>query len=307
MNNIKLSFIIPVYNAEKYIVTCYESLVRLSFNDWEAIFINDGSTDSSLEILNDIHDERIRIISRPNTGVALAREDGIKEAKGEWVTFVDVDDYIVSNSFSKLMTVQYDSDVSIVLGGYNVIGRKTSNTVSLGCDDIITFRELLKRLSNQSIRWHIWGNIYRRQLFSNEILTPRLNAGEDMAIFIQLCSKANKILLSHLITYNYVQVASSASHVKGIPYLHDALEACFFVKKTLYSICDKQEIEYLNSISLLILFVCIIHRLPLSDEVGIRTVNECFSVHSLNNIPLIKRVPVLGYYFLQRAQQLFHS
>lgn len=93
-----ISIIIPVYNAENYLCRCIESCIRQTIVNIEVIVINDGSTDKSGEILNEFsdRDSRIKVFHRENSGVSVARNFGIGQAKGEWITFVDADDYIAS-------------------------------------------------------------------------------------------------------------------------------------------------------------------------------------------------------------------
>ena len=92
----KISIIIPMYNAEKYIARCLESVINQSFNDIEIIIVNDGSTDKSLEICRKYAevDERIVILNKENNGVSVARNQGMNVATGEYVMFVDSDDWI---------------------------------------------------------------------------------------------------------------------------------------------------------------------------------------------------------------------
>lgn len=103
-NKITISIIIPVYNTSKYLVKCMDSIVNQSFSSFEAIIINDGSTDNSLEIctLYQEKDERIKIFSQANGGISNALNNGISEAQGEWLCFVDSDDWIDTNALEGL-------------------------------------------------------------------------------------------------------------------------------------------------------------------------------------------------------------
>ena len=98
----KLSVIVPVYNAEKFIHKCIDSIVNQSFNDWELIIIDDGSPDNSGEICDEYAkvDKRIRVIHKKNEGVSVARNIGIENATGEYVIFIDSDDYLEGDCFS---------------------------------------------------------------------------------------------------------------------------------------------------------------------------------------------------------------
>ena len=107
----KVSVIIPVYNTEKYLRKCLESVINQTLKDIEIICINDCSTDDSLKILNDIKDERLKILNLPqNSGVSFARNRGIDEAKGEYISFVDSDDFIAPDFLEKLYNKSQGAD-----------------------------------------------------------------------------------------------------------------------------------------------------------------------------------------------------
>ena len=115
----KVSIIIPIYNAEPYIDQCVQSILSQSFHDWEMILINDGSRDHSLKICEHLagKDDRIHVLSQSNMGVSSARNTGLMNAVGEYVTFIDVDDY-VGNDFFAPMAGDTDEDVLLtVLSG----------------------------------------------------------------------------------------------------------------------------------------------------------------------------------------------
>ncbi|MEB3178368.1 MAG: glycosyltransferase [Nostocaceae cyanobacterium] len=92
MKQASVSVILPAYNAEKTIISTIESIQKQTFHDWEIILINDGSTDNTLELINTIKDERIKIFSYENAGISLARNRGIDQAKGDYIAFIDADD-----------------------------------------------------------------------------------------------------------------------------------------------------------------------------------------------------------------------
>ena len=89
-----ISIIIPVYNVQDYLTSCIESIIKQDYKDYEAIFINDGSTDDSLEILKQYvkTDKRFKLISQKNSGLSSARNTGINQAQGKYITFIDSDD-----------------------------------------------------------------------------------------------------------------------------------------------------------------------------------------------------------------------
>ena len=115
--NVKVSVIIPVYNCEKYIEECIESLINQTLQECEFIFVNDGSKDKSEEIIKKYadKDERITLINQKNSGVSVARNIGIKKAVGEYIGFVDADDYVESDYYEKLYNTAKNNNCSIVV------------------------------------------------------------------------------------------------------------------------------------------------------------------------------------------------
>ena len=118
----KLSIIVPVYNSDKYLKECLDSLINQTYEDIEVICVNDGSTDNSLQILEEYFrkDNRIKIINKENGGVSSARNAGLKIASGEFITFVDDDDYLDFNAYEE--TLKYIGNTDLVCFGCKVFG-----------------------------------------------------------------------------------------------------------------------------------------------------------------------------------------
>ena len=113
---IKYSFIVPCYNGEKYIVKCLDSILKQTSNNYEVIVINDGSTDNSINIINKYkNDRKIVIINQNNMGLSLTRNNGINKAKGEYLIFVDCDDYI-QNDFLKTIDKNLNDEDMLKIG-----------------------------------------------------------------------------------------------------------------------------------------------------------------------------------------------
>jgi len=115
-----ISIIIPVYNAELYLRQCIESVIAQTFEDWEAILVNDGSKDGSLDICQEYaaKDERIKVIDKPNGGVSSARNKGLEVAQGDWITFMDSDDWLDADAFEVYYEAAQRTGADIVKTGY---------------------------------------------------------------------------------------------------------------------------------------------------------------------------------------------
>ncbi len=117
MNDIKISVIIPIYNNEKYIARCIDSVLNTGYDNLEIICINDGSKDGTLSVLREYEEkyDSVKVIDTPNGGVSKARNLGIEKACGDFITFLDSDDWIHPQFFNTLLSIQkkYNSDVSV--------------------------------------------------------------------------------------------------------------------------------------------------------------------------------------------------
>ena len=116
----KVSVIIPAYNTADMLSACLDSVISQSMTDWECIVVNDGSSDNTAEVLErySAQDNRIKVITQDNAGVSAARNRGLDEATGEFVTFIDSDDYIDSGYFEQALSVIYRTDASMLISGY---------------------------------------------------------------------------------------------------------------------------------------------------------------------------------------------
>lgn len=118
----KVSVIIPVYNGEKFIIECYNSIKKQTYSNLEIIFINDGSIDNSSKILNDLakKDEKIRIIDKKNEGVSIARNKGLDVALGEYITFLDVDDMFEKDYIEIMVNTLEKNNLDIIKTGFTM-------------------------------------------------------------------------------------------------------------------------------------------------------------------------------------------
>ncbi len=160
----KISVIVPVYNMELYLDRCLKSIINNSYKNLEIICVNDGSTDTSLKILEKYkkEDSRIIIINQKNRGVSAARNAGMDIATGKYISFVDSDDMIHSKFFACLMSIMVKFDADITIGGYS---RELKNETEQG---IVT--ESLSRaqfMQRRDCKTLIWGRIYKKNIIIN--------------------------------------------------------------------------------------------------------------------------------------------
>ena len=195
----KVSVIIPVYNTEKYLSQCLDSVINQSLEDIEIICVNDGSTDRSLEILQqyELSDERVSVYSQPNSYAGIARNTGMKHASGEYLFFLDSDDYITSDALEK-MYCQAEADLAdiCVCGGKNYFDDTGKEMLYDGLLDmklvpseipfnIDTWPKYILNFTNIGV----WNKLYKREfIIQKDLQFPKLKRGEDVSfVIISLC------------------------------------------------------------------------------------------------------------------------
>ncbi len=200
---VKVSVIVPVYNVENYLRRCLDSVINQTLEDIEIICINDGSTDSSLEILNEYSkiDDRIIVSSQENQGVSVARNHGIKIAKGEYFYFIDPDDWIELECLDKLYWHAVYNNSDIVL--FNSIEHQKNNElrerIYLPTDEDIDYTNFVFDVHyNKSLLLNkfnvVWSILYKSSLIKdNNIKFPRLRMFEDAVFHVETLILAKRI------------------------------------------------------------------------------------------------------------------
>ncbi|MFV0479261.1 MAG: glycosyltransferase family 2 protein [Anaerorhabdus sp.] len=223
----KVSIIVPVYNVENYVDRCIQSLVKQDYAFLEILLINDGSTDSSAAKCQKwaLDDERIRVIDKENGGLSDARNAGMKEATGEYLLFVDSDDFIKENMISEMMmeVVNQQSDICVcdMEYYYDDESTKFSSGGSFVSGNVKENPELL--LINNSA----CNKLFNRRLFK-EIEFPVGRVYEDLATIPKLLFEANKIVKVDKAFYVYYQREGSIVHTANLKIfdVYDAIAGC---------------------------------------------------------------------------------
>lgn len=208
---VKVSIIIPVYNRQKFLPVCINSLLAQSFKDFEICLVDDGSTDGTGLLCDKLAetDSRIKVLHVPNGGAAYARQKGVELASGEWILFVDSDDTMPIDALQRLFQATSE-DTDIVVGFCRRKKIWRMNRLSP-----VRYRKLLiKGRHNISATW---GKLFRRTLFNEHTLqTPReIVMGEDMLMNIRLAFASSKpvVLVGGNSVYNYIQHGENITHV----------------------------------------------------------------------------------------------
>lgn len=212
----KISIIIPLFNAEKTLERCINSVLAQSFDDFEMFLINDGSTDGSEDICLKFadKDKRIKYIKKENGGAASARNLGITKAKGDYLCFVDCDDYIDSDMLSFMYGNVKKTDADIVICGYYM---ENGNSVAKFCanDGIVSGNDINSRiveLKSKNLIDSPWSKLYKREfVLKSGIKMPENEIFEDTDFNLRLLKFKPKIAIYGRCFYHYVLFMGSTT------------------------------------------------------------------------------------------------
>ena len=210
----KLSIIIPVYNVSEYLERCLNSIINQTYKNLEIICINDGSTDNSLEILNDFasKDKRIKVINKKNEGVSKTRNVGLDAATGDLISFVDSDDAIVKDMYEVMIKNLNDAEI-ITCDKYKVV---ENEIYDYGKNDlkITTFEnnEALKEfLLSGSLGTVVWNKIFKKDIIGKTRFNTEITNSEDQLFLYEIYKKKPKIIKYNIPKYIYYLRENSAS------------------------------------------------------------------------------------------------
>lgn len=212
MMNPKLSVIIPVFNAEKTIERCINSILKQSFSDYEIVIIDDGSTDSGGKIcdLYSTEDKRIRVVHQENSGVSAARNAGISTASGQYIMFVDGDDEIESSFFSKYIEAVEKTNCDIIIGGYTKVSVDESKSEHRPNKQGIYGKEIWEDICRNSEQYgYIWGKLFKREIIQKENLRFRTDmySQEDLDFCLSYYKYCRTFGLVSNVDYQYYYFA----------------------------------------------------------------------------------------------------
>lgn len=193
----KLSVVVPIYNVEKYLVKCIQSIVNQDYLNLEIILVDDGSPDSSPQICDEWAkiDSRIKVIHKTNGGLSDARNIGIEVASGEYITFVDGDDFIKKDMYSKMMNSINKTGAEIaVCGRYIYDGKVEKKYHCLDSEKLYDSKTALKEmLCGGTVEEAVWDKIYKRELLYN-IRFPVGEVNEDIIVMPKILVNSSKII-----------------------------------------------------------------------------------------------------------------
>lgn len=237
-----ISIIVPVFNVEKYLRRCINSIIKQTYKNLEIIIIDDGSTDGSPVICDDFRekDSRIKVIHQSNGGLSKARNKGIELASGDFIAFVDADDYIAPTMYEELKNNmdEFNSDISICqyykcFRFFKQTAKGSNNT------GVYKFKKKFDNLYNDNkvISYYAWNKLYKKEMF-NSISYPVGLIFEDIYIICDLFESANSISYINKPLYYYTMRRNGISRTYTVNHYNEinAIDKNikFYKKKSLF-------------------------------------------------------------------------
>ena len=204
----EISVIVPVYKAEQYLKRCVKSILEQTYQDFELILVDDGSPDNSPSLCDEWakNDNRIHVIHKENGGASSARNAGLKEAKGNWVTFADSDDWLDITALKTLYDLAKKYNVPMVIGGMRVVQEYTDTKTTAKQDAVVLSRTDLMsrffRLNGEPDTHRVWGMIVQRNILDGyTFIEGKMN--EDVEACYYLARKCEAAVYTDAPLYNY--------------------------------------------------------------------------------------------------------
>jgi len=237
----KISVVIPVYNVEPFVGKCLSTLVHQTFQDFEIIAVNDGSKDGSLAILREFERNYVNmvVIDQPNAGMSMARNRGMEAARGEYLCFVDSDDYVSPYFLEELYRAvsENGADIACCYYYYHFVRSDVLYKYPFRCHGVFSRDVAMNKLLHDTqIQSLVWNKIYKRSLFTDYGITFPTMAFEDLATANKLFSHANKVVVVDKALYYYNQQSTSTLATINADKINDFIRATAMVRATLESV-----------------------------------------------------------------------
>lgn len=262
-----ISVIIPIYNVEKYLDQCIQSIISQTYSELEIILVNDGSTDHSLQICREYEkkDARIKLIDKENNGLVSARKAGLQIASGEYASYVDGDDWVEPDFYEQMLDNMIENKTDLVESAHFVDAGTTRKIkpckLNVGCyESQQIIPSMLCDLDFEECRLspYVWSKLFYREilcLVQNQV-DDRIILGEDVAVTYPYVLKCKRISVTDYAGYHYVQRNDSVSHTrqkgedKGCKRLIENLQQCFGDSR--YADCMRKQLNQYAKLMLLI-------------------------------------------------------
>ena len=240
----KISIIVPVYNSSKYLERCIDSLINQTYKNTELIFINDGSTDKSLQILKKYKD-KIIIINQKNKGTNLARKQGVLRASGDYVMFVDSDDYLDINAVKILVKYLEKKNCDVIkFNGIIEPTKELKNSYVIDKNKVLNKNQIYDLLINTKILNNLCFSIYKRDLIKKvKAFNESISNCEDYLVNLEFYTSVDKLYMVKDVLYHYQMNIKSTTKNKSIKRIYKYFNEQLFVYSKLYDYLKKWNIN----------------------------------------------------------------
>ena len=205
MKQPKISIIVPVYNAERYLTECIDSILHQSYLSFELILVDDGSKDASGTICDEYaaNEDRVRVVHQENKGSSAARQVGFEQAHGEYIVAIDSDDWVDAYYLEDMLQIMEREHADIVMSGYwsNCDGQDEYMANKPSSDEVVVWQ---KDFIQGRCHAGLWNKMLRKDiLLSGKVIVPQHSFFEDMAITISYIEQCKKLCYTSSATYHY--------------------------------------------------------------------------------------------------------
>lgn len=242
-DNALISVIIPVYNVEQYLNRCMDSIINQTYRNLEIILIDDGSTDNSGKICDEykLKDNRIKVIHKENGGVSSARNVGLDIAKGNYIGFVDSDDYIENDMYEILYELLVRNKTDISCCNKFVFNKNKNKFITSESfptkDGILSFDDILNDPKHD---FYIWNKLFNKNLIEHIRFNEQLTLGEDLIFTYEVLKKMNKIVFYKKPKYYYCDNSNSITRTRI--FKEEYINQILFYEELL-NYCEKNKLK----------------------------------------------------------------
>lgn len=275
MKKYKLSIIAAVYNLEEYLPRCLDALVNQTLQEIEILCVDDGSTDSAPQIIEEYakkYPNKIKTFHKENGGEFTTRNYGLERAKGEYVTFVDTDDYVEPNWAEKLYNAAKQNDADIAVCGFERIDLKTGKVVG---KDMTKYGNITKQVTSKDdfvlfINPAPWNKVYKREVIKDFRFLP-FRGFNDTLFLISTYTKVKKIAFVPDVLYHYFLRYDSQIHTVNIQDVNNLKKYLLEVKELYIKENKLEEMQYiLDMMAFIHLGISVMYRLSYDKTVSIK-------------------------------------
>ena len=313
----KVSVIVPIYNVENFVEECLNSLKYQTLRDIEVILVNDGSTDNSIEKIKYLLDDcnHFKLINQENAGLSAARNKGLDYATGEYIAFVDSDDYVEPTFLEELYNAAIEDNLDIVMGGYKKFQNNCYEEIKRNSnlyDKVMTGIDFLKsELKHSDYRMEVWDDLYKAEFLRKNNLKFKNGVLHEDELFTPLALiKANRVKLTSSIKYNYRQRENSIMSNK--PNINHINSYYIIINKLLNIFNDSSSTDIKYVISRLLVNLCggyetKIFKSELSNKKDLlKKLRDDKLINAINYGDILSKKQKIRYFLLKTNLNIFY-